>query len=160
VLSCYWNRSRIGAYLDGALEERRAHSIASHLALCQACRGEADNLRRMRDALRRSLAVADPDWAGFWPGVVRGIEDARRVAGPALARRAWRPRLAWGGALAAALLVSVTFWQMSQAPGPATPGGGVFVHAATTDDPRARVMVYSTPEQDVAVVWLVGLGRD
>jgi anti-sigma factor RsiW len=160
VLSCYWNRSKIGAYLDGALEDRRAHSIAAHLELCQACRGEADGLRRMRDALRRSLAVADPDWTGFWPGVVRGIEDARRAPAPAVTRRAWHPRLAWGGALAAALLVSVTFWQMSQAPGPATRGGGVFVHAATTDDPRARVMVYSTPEQDVAVVWLVGLDRD
>jgi anti-sigma factor RsiW len=160
VLSCYWNRSRIGAYLDGALEERRARAIASHLERCQGCRGEAEGLRRMRDALRRTLAVADPDWTGFWPGIVRGIEDARRAPAPQVRRRAWHPRLAWGGALAAALLVSVTFWQMFQAPGPATPGGGVFVHAATTEDPRARVMVYSTPEQDVAVVWLVGLDRD
>jgi hypothetical protein len=49
---------------------------------------------------------------------------------------------------------------MSQPTGPVAPDGRVFVSAAATEDPRATVMVYSTPEQDVAVVWLLGLDRD
>jgi len=49
---------------------------------------------------------------------------------------------------------------MSQPAGPTAPDGRVFVSAAATEDPRATVMVYSTPEQDVAVVWLLGLDRD
>ena len=33
----------------------------------------------------------------------------------------------------------------------------MLVTSAATDDPRGTVMVYSTPEQDVAVVWVFGL---
>jgi anti-sigma factor RsiW len=160
VLSCYWHGPRIGAYLDGALTSGKAEATRTHLDRCTSCQSEADSLRRLRDRLRRSLAVAEPDWTGFWPGIVRGIEDRRRTpVTPVQERATWRPRIAWGGAVAALLLVSLTFWQMSQPPAPA-PDGRVFVNAAATEDPRATVMVYSTPEQDVAVVWLLGLDRD
>jgi anti-sigma factor RsiW len=160
VLSCYWHKPRIGAYLDGALTGRRAEAIGAHLDRCVSCQGEAESLRRLAGRLRGSLFVAEPDWTGFWAGVVRGIEDGRRAPAKPLPQRAtWRPRVAWGGAVAAVLLVSLTFWQMSQSAGPAL-DGRVFVNAAATEDPRATVMVYSTPEQDVAVVWLLGLDRD
>ena len=33
----------------------------------------------------------------------------------------------------------------------------MLVASASTEDPRGTVMVYSTPEQDVAVVWVFGL---
>jgi len=93
---------------------------------------------------------AEPDWTGFWPGVVRGV-DAAKTARPApAARRAWRPQWALGGALAAALLVSIGVWQF----GPdGTQPDGVIVRSASTGDPAATVMVYGTPERDVAVVW-------
>jgi hypothetical protein len=103
--------------------------------------------------MRSTLTAVEPDWTGFWPGVVRGIED-RRDARPARVERSW----ALGGALAAALLVSVGVWQWT--PGPPTADAGVLVTSATTDDPRGTVMVYSTPEQDVAVVWVFGLDKD
>ena len=161
MLSCYWHRPRIGAYLDGALTGRRAEATGVHLDRCVSCQGEADSLRQLAERLRRSLAVADPDWTGFWVGIARGIQDGRHVpAKPVPDRAAWRPRIAWGGAVAGVLLVSLTFWQMSQPTGPVAPDGRVFVSAAATEDPRATVMVYSTPEQDVAVVWLLGLDRD
>jgi hypothetical protein len=111
--------------------------------------------------MRRTLTPAEPDWTGFWQGVVRGIED-RREARPVPARRAWwqwarGPRWALGGVLAAALLTTIGVWQW-------TPGSrldaGVVVTSATTDDPRGTVMVYSTAEQDVAVVWVFGLDKD
>ena len=56
----------------------------------------------------------------------------------------------------AAVLASVTLWQMTS--GPLTPEAPIFVNSAHTDDPRGTVMVYSPHEQqDVAVVWVLGL---
>jgi hypothetical protein len=111
--------------------------------------------------LQSTASTAEPDWTGFWPGVVRGIQD-RRDARPAPAAQRWwrsvgRPRWALGGALAA-LLMSLGIWQW--APGPHLSEAGVLVTSASTEDPRGTVMVYSTPEQDVAVVWVFGLDKD
>jgi len=161
VLTCYRNRRRIGAYLDGALDTETARATAAHLAACGECGREAEGLRRLRGLLRQSLTPAEPDWTGFWQGIVRGIED-QRVRRPAPAPRrwwqqAWRPRWALGSALAAALLVTLGVWQWT----PTSPTqAGVVVTSASTEDPRGTVMVYSTPEQDVAVVWVFGLDQE
>jgi anti-sigma factor RsiW len=161
VLTCYRTRRRIGALLDGALDPGTARSTAAHVAACAGCRREADGLRRLRSLLQRNLAPASPDWTGFWQGIVRGIEDQRH-ARPASAPRpwwqlAWRPRLALGSALAAALLITLGVWQ-AMPPGPRPSAeAGVMVTSARTDDPHGTVMVYSNPEQDVAVVWVFGL---
>ena len=164
VLTCFLTRRRIGAYLDGALENGRAESIAKHLSRCHRCQGEAENIRRVRALLQRTLSLgqnrAEPDWSGFWPGIVRGIEDAKHRQSPAPVRARgswwWRPRLTLGGALVAAALVSVTLWQLNS--GPLAPDAPIFVSSAHTDDPQATVVVYSPHEQqDVAVVWVLGL---
>lgn len=162
MLTCYRTRRRIGAYLDGALDQETARSAATHLASCGSCQREADELRRLRGLLRSNLAPAEPDWTGFWQGVVRGIED-QRDARPVPAKRPWwqparRPSWALGGALAAALLMSIGVWQWT--PGARLMDAGVLVTSASTDDPRGTVMVYSNPEQDVAVVWVFGLDKD
>jgi len=165
VLTCLITRRRIGAYLDGALEGGSSRSIAAHLSECSRCQGEAENIRRVRALLQRSLSLgqnrAEPaDWSGFWPGVVRGIEDAKHRGAPApvAAPRSWwwRPRLTLGGALVAAVLATVTFWQLTS--GPLAPEAPIFVSSAHTDDPRGTVVVYSPHEQqDLAVVWVLGL---
>jgi len=165
VLSCLLTRRRIGAYLDGALEDGSAKSVATHLSGCTRCQGEADNIRRIRALLHRTLSLgqnrAEPgDWSGFWPGVVRGIEDAKHRGAPAPVPVPrswwWRPRLTLGGALVAAVLASVTLWQLTS--GPLAPEAPIFVSSAHTDDPRGTVVVYSPHEQqDVAVVWVLGL---
>ena len=154
MLSHYLNRRRLGAYLDGALDEGTARSTAAHLATCGVCEREADGLRRLRALLQRNAAVADPDWTGFWAGVVRGVEAVKTARPQPAPRRAWRPQWALGGALAAALLLSIGVWQFG--PG-GTPQDGVIVRSASTGDPGATVMVYGTPERDVAVVWVLGL---
>ncbi len=163
VLTCLLTRRRIGAYLDGALENGPAESIASHLSTCARCQGEAENIRRVRALVQRTLSLgqrAEPDWSGFWPGIVRGIEQAKHRELPAPAGRRgswwWRPRLTLGGALVAAALVSITLWQLNT--GPLAPDAPIFVSSAHTDDPRGSVVVYSPHEQqDVAVVWVLGL---
>jgi len=154
VLSHYLNRRRLGAYLDGALDEGTARSTAAHLATCGVCQREAEGLRRLRALLQRGSAVADPDWTGFWAGVVRGVEEAKTARPAPALRRAWRPQWALGGALAAALLLSIGVWQFVPS---GSPQDGVIVRSASTGDPRATVMVYGPPERDVAVVWVLGL---
>jgi len=155
VLSHYLNRRRLGAYLDGALDEGTARSTAAHLATCGVCQREAEGLRRLRALLQQDAAVVDPDWTGFWAGVVRGVEAAKTARPAPVTRRAWRPQWALGGALAAALLASIGIWQFG--PDGGSSQDGVIVRSASTGDPSATVMVYGTPERDVAVVWVLGL---
>ena len=159
MLTCYRTRRRLGAYLDGALDQETARSTSTHLASCGGCQREVGELRHLHGLLVGNLTPAQPDWTGFWQGVVRGIEDQREVR-PVPARRSWWPailghRWAFGSGLAAALLLMVGVWQYSVGVRPSE--AGVLVTSAATDDPRGTVMVYSTPEQDVAVVWVFGL---
>lgn len=109
----------------------------------------------MKGLLASVAKPVEPDWTGFWPGVVRGIQDAR-VAHATPRRAVWlRPRWAYGGALAAALLVSLSVWQL--VPTSVHPEAPVIVQSVGTDDPNASVTVYSTPERDLTVVWVSGL---
>jgi hypothetical protein len=152
VLSCLLSRRRIGAYLDGALDASRARATEVHLRGCGRCQQEEDGLRRLRVLLRRAVvAPADPDWRGFWEGVVRGVEDGRRAAPALTRRRGWRPRVALGGALAVAVLISITLWQMW----PVTPEAPVIISSAKTEYPGGT-MVYSTADRTVTVVWVFG----
>jgi anti-sigma factor RsiW len=157
VLTHYRTRRRIGAYLDGALDEGWARTAASHLEACATCQRDADELRRLKTLMvRAAAAAASPDWVGFWPGVVRRIEDGR-VRKPVeigwrWPRAVWQPRLAFGGAVAAALLVTLGLWNALYSP--TGFDGGIVVSAARTEIPDATVMVYSPPERDIAVVWL------
>ena len=160
MLNCFRTRRRIGAYLDGALEGDAAASAARHLAECAACRREAEGLQRVKallqSALGPSAAPAEPDWSGFWPGVLRGIEDARRAPTAGARRVSRRARWALGGALAAALLISATLWQW-QAASPPVAESPIVVTSADTDHPDGSVMIYNTPERDMAVVWVFGV---
>lgn len=162
VLTCYLTRRRVGAFLDRALGDRQSRSTSAHLARCGRCQREADQLRTLRMALHASVIAADPpDWTGFWPGIVRGVEDGRPGAPLRIDAGWWRrrvlsrPRVAFGGALAAAVLVSMTLWQVL-APTVA-PEAPAFVTSANTEDPRGTVLVYSPPERDLTVVWVLGL---
>jgi anti-sigma factor RsiW len=156
VLRCYRTRRRIGAYLDGALDDRQAARAGAHIAACARCQAEVDGFRRLSAMLRRGLRAPVPaEWTGFWEGVRRGIE-APRVEPAVRARPAWRwhPRLAVGAAAVLVLAVSVALWQIPRGPGSPGADAMISVTSADTDDPRSTVMVYSPPERDLAVVWL------
>ncbi len=157
MLTHYLTRQRIGAYLDGALGESEAQATAAHLSGCGACQREAERLRRLRGLLQEVVpAGAPPDWGGFWPGIVRGIEEARQPppAPRALAwpRIGWRPRLAVGGALVVLLGASLMLWQAFYTPG--DPVGPAIVTSAHTEIPDGSLMVYNSPEHNLAVVWV------
>ena len=157
MLSCYLKRRSLGPYLDNALPERDARTLALHLDTCATCRSEADSLTRLRAMVRRTAAVAEPDWSGFWPGVVRGIEAARHAPGPRAPERiAWLPRLALAGTMVAALL-AVSIWQAAETPIGAE--RGVIVHTVHTDYPGGSVMVYSPAGDEMTVIWVFGGDR-
>ncbi len=156
VLTCYRTRRRIGAYLDGALDDRQAARAGAHIAACARCRAEVDGLRRLSAMLRRGLRAPVPaEWTGFWEGVRRGIE-APRVEPSVRTRPAWRwhPRLAVGAVAVLVLVVSVALWQIPRGAVPPGADAMISVTSADTDDPRGTVMVYSPPERDLTVVWL------
>lgn len=150
-------RRLIGAYLDGALAVNQARVAEHHLASCRRCQQEADELRRLKALLVRAAVspAAVPTWTGFWPEVVGRIEDGTRRTpveiGWRWPRTVWLPRLAYGGALAAAVLLSLTLWGVFSSP---SPEGRVLIRSARTDLPGGTVMVYSPPEKDMAVVWI------
>jgi anti-sigma factor RsiW len=149
-LTCYFKRRRIGAWLDGALAAGEAHAIATHLDACTGCRSEAQGLRRLRELVRPAVAVAEPDWTGFWPGIVRGIEAG--AAAPSRPRWAFvaRRRLATA---AAAALVAITIWSGDS---PTLRQRASIVALAHTEYPDGSVMVYTPPEDDMTLIWVFG----
>jgi predicted anti-sigma-YlaC factor YlaD len=154
VLSCYRARRRLGAYLDGALGEADVRWTERHLAGCATCQGEVGQLRRVKALVAEAAAIPEPDWTGFFPGIVRGIQDKRTGAVPpraARARRLW-PQWAMGGAALATVALTFVLWQGGRVPVSAE--AGVLVNAADTEHPGATVMVYTAPEKDLAVVWV------
>jgi hypothetical protein len=154
VLSCFLTRRRLGALLDRELPRSQRDRASAHVAGCRRCLQEVRDLERLRQAAGQAVAVAPPtDWSGFWPGIVRGIEDRRHVR----VLRSWvpgrRPALALGGAAGGMLVAGVALWQLSGAP---DPGAAVIVRSADTEMPGTSLVVYSPPERDVAVVWVLG----
>lgn len=155
VLSCYRVRKRLDAWLDGALSASDAAWTGQHVAGCQGCAAEVAALRRVKTLVAEVAAVPEPDWTGFFPGIVRGIrEDERPSPAPARHRAWWgvSPRWAMGGAAVAAAMLAVVLWQGGQGPAPAE--ASVLVNSAESESPGATVMVYTPPTKDLAVVWV------
>jgi hypothetical protein len=155
-LTCYFARRKISAYLDGALGELASRTTAGHLRSCARCQEEADGLRKVRSLLQSVASPAEPDWTGFWQGIVRGIED-RGHAKPAIqapARRwRWTPALAVSGGLAAAALAAVLVASPWTWYGAAPEVAFTTVNSANTEYPGGT-MVYASPDREVNVVWV------
>lgn len=115
------------------------------------CRAEVDGLGRVKALLRQNARlVAEPDWGGFWPGIVRGIQDGS-ARQPLAVRRTWTRWWALSGAAAAAVAAMALVF-VYPGLGPDGPDDPVLVTAADTQYPGGT-MVYHTPEK-MAVVWV------
>jgi Putative zinc-finger len=167
VLGCLWNRPRLERYADKALGPRLTRSVAAHLAGCARCSGYVERQARLRHLVQSVLPdVAEPDWAGFWAGIRAGIarEKPHPIKDPwwnPLWRPFWgHPRLALGGAVAAGLALTLVFWPAADDPGSVAWAGPVVVQDVSTPNPDQSVMVYSSPDEALTVIWLFTPGAD
>ena len=161
---CISVRSRIDAYLDGALPEEARQGVSRHLEACAEC---AETARRQQRFALLVRAAADspalePDWTGFWHGVRSRLVAERPVAhrrgwsAAPMWPLGWAPRLALGSVLAAALVVALILGGGD--PDMKGAGGmGVIVNGVEVENPNASVMVLSNPAQDFTVIWVFGL---
>jgi anti-sigma factor RsiW len=158
-LSCAVVRFRLERHADGALGARGARLVTTHLAGCPACRAASEKWVLLRALVRQAVSVpADPDWLGFWPPVRSRIlsEDPRPL------RESWwvpfwkpvwgHPRLAFGAALLAVLVVTFSFWPVDDA----AFASQVNVQDVSADDPDRSVMVYTSRDPRVTVIWVFG----
>jgi anti-sigma factor RsiW len=159
--ACLWIRSRLERYVDGALGPRLTRSVKAHLDHCSACLERVENVVRLETLVRSAVPVpADPDWGGFWVGIHSRIltEKPRPVRDPwwvPFWRPFWgHPRLAMGGAMAVVVAVILSLWPGGEGPVPVAWAGPVVVQDVGTADPERSVMVYSTPDHALTVIWL------
>jgi len=159
TLACLWNHRRLEGLVDGALGSRAGRVAARHVSGCASCRSEVERHRRLRLLVRSALAeVADPGWSGFWLSVrARIVRET-----PQLVRESWwlpfwkpvwgHPRVALGSVVVSTLAAVLVLWPSPQSTkAVATP---VQVQDVSTADPDRSVMVYSSPDDDVTVIWV------
>jgi hypothetical protein len=160
-LTCLWSRPRLERHADGALGGRVARLISTHLGRCGDCRDRFDHEVRLKALVRASVHEPDePDWSEFWPIVQARIarETPRPVRDPwwvPLWKPVWgHPRLALSGAVAAVLAVTLSLWPGNEGQVPSAFAAPVVVQDVGTPDPDRSVMVYSTPDRALTVIWL------
>ena len=165
MLACLWNRPRLDRYTDGALAPRLIRSVAAHLGRCPGCSGYVERQVQLRRLAKSALSdVDEPDWTGFFSGIMAGIarEKPRSIRDPwwiPIWKPFWgHPRLALGGVMAAGLAVAIVFWPVAENPGSMAWAGPVVVQDVSTPDPERSVMVYSSPDQALTVIWLFSSG--
>jgi len=156
-LGCLWSRPRLERLVDGALGPRAGRWTTSHAARCARCGGEVEQLTRIRLLVRSAAPdVADPEWAGFWPAVrVRIASEAPRPVRESWWLPYWKPvwghpRVALGSLMVSSLALGLMLW-----PGaPVTLAAPVTVQEVSSADPDRSVMVYSSPDDGVTVIWV------
>ena len=162
-LACLWNRSRLERYADGALNPSVTRSVEAHLGRCHGCLQRVERLVQLEALVRSAVPEpAEPDWRGFWAGIQARIASEE----PTPIRDPWwipfwkpfwgHPRLAMGGAMAVMLAAILLLWPLPGREGqvPLALAGPVVVQDVGTSDPERTVMVYSTPDQALTVIWL------
>ncbi len=69
---------RLGDYIDGTLSDRDRQLLETHLAACEACRTEVEELARIREAARALPRLNPPEY--LW----KKIEASLRAREPSL----------------------------------------------------------------------------
>jgi anti-sigma factor RsiW len=107
-MQCTDVKAKLADYSVGLLGEREREAVGAHLAQCASCAAELRALERL-DRVLKAVEPEEPP-AHLWHSI-----QARIEAEPSRARvpfwRSWFtvPRLALGGAVAAAVLVAIAY---------------------------------------------------
>ena len=138
--SCTDIEPLIGLLIDGDLDASAQQNVRAHLATCDACRGIATDMQRLR-ASAQVLGPIDPP-AHVWRQIVDRIHvepsaDARAVATPPRETALWQ----WIGLAAALVLVTIGLYlfqgvrpPLSTVADNATPSAVVEPSVANPDD--------------------------
>jgi anti-sigma factor RsiW len=160
--------ARLGAYIDGELAESRRQSLEAHIGSCQSCSAELDQLRTLRDHLRQSLTVslAGQDVQRFWDNVERKIQEAKARRWLSLDRVRelfwFYPKLKWASAavLGTTVLLFTADLLLRPAIPPPTPLGPTDARPKTVVEsveggPNSSVVLFSTPDQQLKIIWVL-----
>ncbi|MCI0408853.1 MAG: zf-HC2 domain-containing protein [Acidobacteria bacterium] len=159
---------RLGSYLDGELRDGRRQRLEAHVASCQRCSAELEQLQSLRKHVRRSLAVSLPDRDAdlFWEKVERKIRGARAPRWWALERireSFWSHPSAWwasAAALGAAILLFTADFILRPAIPPPTRVGPADAPPRTVVEsveggPNSSVFLLSSPDQQIKIIWVL-----
>src|ERR1022692_3330668 len=95
----------LAAYIDGELASGKARRVELHLAECQRCGEEREQVQFGMSALDRLPAAQAPD--AVWTSIEAAIPRHRPRGAPAVRR--WRPALA---ALVIVGVAGAAFWKL------------------------------------------------
>lgn len=118
--SCDEVRARLSAFVDGETAADAA-AVREHIETCEACRGVADDLARLRDAARALGPVTPPAaaWSRLAEQVERESAAATSTRVPAAAVRQWI------GLAAALVLITLGLYAMDRLTTGDAPAGNV-----------------------------------
>lgn len=114
-MQCTEVKMRLADYSVGLLGERERNAVAEHLAQCASCTAELRALERV-DRLLNAVEPEEPP-AYLWQNIRTRIE----AESPRTRTSFWQgwltiPRLALGGAAAAAVLVALVYFGVPRSP--------------------------------------------
>ena len=89
--------NRLGDYVDGTLSDRERQLLETHLAACEACRTEVEELTRIRKAARALPRLNPPEH--LWTQIEASLRARQSTLQP---RSTW---WSWSGGLAMAATV-------------------------------------------------------
>lgn len=112
-MSCTFDREMLSAYFDGELDPLEQAETERHISGCSAC------LRELGELKAAALAVKSLPRPRAPRAVAEGVSRGIAAAGPVRSFDAWRRRLSWAVAAAAALLVvyNVAYFTRTAPPG-------------------------------------------
>ncbi|MCL6475016.1 MAG: zf-HC2 domain-containing protein [Firmicutes bacterium] len=114
-MECTKIKAKLADYSVGLLAEREKQMVEAHLAQCPSCAAELRALERV-DRVLRTVEPEEPP-AHLWNSIRARIEaEPQRVQIPFWQRWFSVPRLALGGAAAAAVLVAIAYFSLPRSP--------------------------------------------
>lgn len=159
---------RLGAYVDGHLDDSRRRRLEAHVGSCQGCAAELQRLLTVRDHMRGCLAVSLPaqDAARFWENVERKIHEGKAARWSRVDRLRelfWiHPRLWW--ASAAVLGTTVLLFTADLVLRPSIPPPAPLapmdapvrtVVESVEGGPNSSVVLFSTPDEQLKIIWVL-----
>jgi len=135
----------------GDIDQRQARFVESHLAACESCRCQLEELRKAaRGAGGDVPHVAEERWEKLWRRVEDHMDERR------ISRQVWRSvfRGLAATAAAAAVLVAAYVFMPSQRVEPIRTTGEFQLVSFEINSPEYDVAILASSDQEIPVIWL------